>query len=60
MDLNPASFPPHLLKVVLVVLGLLALFLAIKFAHFILKTVFVLVGLALLGGAVWLIFFNTH
>jgi hypothetical protein len=53
-----ASLPAPLLKVVVIALGLLALFLAIKVAGFMLKMVFVLIGLALSGSAVWWLFFR--
>jgi hypothetical protein len=50
--------PAPLLKVVIIALGLLALFLAVKVAGFMLKMVFVLIGLALSGSAVWWLFFR--
>jgi hypothetical protein len=53
-----ANVPAPLLKVVIIALGLLALFLAIKVASFMLKIVFVLFGLALSGSAVWWLFYR--
>jgi hypothetical protein len=53
-----ANLPAPLLKVVVIALGLLALFLALKVAGFMLKIVFVLIGLALSGSAVWWLFFR--
>lgn len=44
------------LMVVIVVVGVLALFLALKIAHVIFKMVFGLIGLAAIGGAVWWFF----
>jgi hypothetical protein len=55
---NIVNLPAPLLKVVIIALGLLALFLAVKVASFILKMVFVLVGLALSCSAVWWLFFR--
>ena len=53
-----ANLPAPLLKVVVIALGLLALFLALKVVGFMLKMVFVLIGLALSGSAVWWLFFR--
>lgn len=53
-----ANLPAPLLKVVIIALGLLALFLAIKVASFMLRIVFVLFGLALSGSVVWWLFFR--
>jgi hypothetical protein len=55
---NIANLPAPLLKVVIVALGLMALFLAIKVASFMLKIVLVLIGLALSGSAVWWLFYK--
>jgi hypothetical protein len=55
---NFANLPAPLLKVVIIAVGLLALFLAIKVASFMLKMMFVLIGLALSGSAVWWLFFR--
>ena len=44
------------LMVVIVVVGVVALFLAIKIGHFILRLVFGLIGLAVIAGAVWWLF----
>lgn len=44
------------LIVVIVVVGVVALFLAIKIAHVIFRMVFALIGLAAIGGAVWWFF----
>ncbi len=46
-DFSPA------LKVAIVVGGLIALFVAAKVGQVIIKVLFGLIGLALLGGAVW-------
>jgi len=48
----------HLPQILLMVFGLLSIYLAFKIAHFILKMVLHLIGLALLGGAVWWFFFR--
>jgi hypothetical protein len=47
------GLPPAAVKAIIIVLGVLALYLAVKIAHFVLKILFTLVGLALLGVAVW-------
>jgi hypothetical protein len=44
------------LMVVIAVVGVVALFLAIKIGHFILRLVFGLIGLAVIAGAVWWLF----
>jgi hypothetical protein len=41
---------------VIAVVGILALFLAIKIAHIIIRVMFVLLGLAAIGCAVWWFF----
>ncbi len=45
-------------KVVVVIAGCLVLYVAFKVGGFILKILFGLVGLALLGGAIWWFFFR--
>jgi hypothetical protein len=45
--------PPAAVKGIAIVLGVLAIYLAIKIAHFVLKTLFILIGLALLAVAAW-------
>jgi hypothetical protein len=55
---NIVNLPAPLLRDVTIALGLLALFLAVKVASFILKMVFVLIGLALSCSAVWWLFFR--
>jgi hypothetical protein len=44
------------LTLVIVGVGVVALFLAIKIGHFILRLVFGLIGLAAIAGAVWWFF----
>jgi hypothetical protein len=44
------------IKVTLVVLGVLAIIMALKSARFFSKIVFALIGLALVGGAAWWIY----
>ena len=41
---------------VIAVAGILALILAIKIAHFVIRVIFVLLGLAAIGSAVWWFF----
>ena len=41
---------------VIAVVGVLALILAIKIAHFVIRVIFVLLGLAAIGSAVWWFF----
>ena len=53
MDINS-----HITPVLIIVFGLLAIYIAFKVAHFVLKVVLHLIGLALLGGAVWWYFFR--
>ncbi len=48
----------HIPQILLIVFGLLSVFIAFKIAHFVLKVVLHLIGLALLGGAVWWFFFR--
>jgi hypothetical protein len=48
----------HIPAILLIVFGLLSTFIAFKIAHFVLKVVLHLIGLALLGGAVWWFFFR--
>lgn len=45
-------------RVLVVVAGLLALYLAFKIGYFILRMLLALAGLALLGGFIWWIFFG--
>ena len=45
-------------KVIIVIAGLLVLYVAFKVGAFILKILFGLVGLALLGGVIWWFFFR--
>jgi hypothetical protein len=52
------GLPPAAVKAIIIVLGVLALYLALKIAHFVLKILFTLIGLALLGIAVWWVFFE--
>ena len=49
----------HIPAILLILFGLLSIYLAYKIAHFLLKVVLHLIGLALLGGAVWWFFFRT-
>jgi len=53
MDINS-----HITPVLIIVLGLLSIYIAFKVAHFVLKAVLHLIGLALLGVAVWWVFFR--
>jgi hypothetical protein len=55
---DTSHLPPVVVKAIVVVLGVLALYLAIKIAHFLLKILFTLIGLALLGFLVWWEFFR--
>lgn len=48
----------HIPQISLIVFGLLSVFIAFKIAHFVLKVVLHLIGLALLGSAVWWFFFR--
>jgi len=48
----------HLAPILLIVFGLLSIYIGFKIAHFILKTVLHLIGLTLLGSAVWWFFFR--
>jgi hypothetical protein len=48
----------HLPQILLLVFGVLAIYVAYKIAHFVLKVVLHLLGLVLLGSAVWWIFFR--
>ena len=52
MDINN-----HLTQTLLIGLGLLTIYFAFKIAHFVLKVVLHLIGLVLLGVAVWWWFF---
>jgi hypothetical protein len=47
-----------LARVVMVAAGCLVLFVAFKVGHFLLKILFGLAGLALLGGSIWWFFFR--
>ena len=53
MDINS-----HITPVLIIVFGVLAILIAFKIAHFVLKVVLHLIGLALLGVAVWWCFFR--
>jgi hypothetical protein len=53
MDINS-----HITPVLIIVFGLLAIYIAFKVAHFVLKAVLHLIGLALLSVAVWWYFFR--
>lgn len=55
MDIFEQLKGTHLMLVIAVV-GVVALFLAIKIGHFILRVVFCLIGLAAIVGAVWWFF----
>jgi hypothetical protein len=55
---DTSHLPPVVTKVVIVVFGVLAIYLALKIAHFVFKIVFTLIGLALVGGLVWCEFFR--
>ena len=48
----------HLTPVLIIIFGVLAIYIAFKIAHFVLKVVLHLIGLALLGMAVWWWFFR--
>jgi hypothetical protein len=48
----------HIPQILLIVFGVLSIYIAFKIAHFVLKVVLHLIGLALLGGAVWWFFFR--
>jgi hypothetical protein len=52
MDINS-----HLTQILLIVFGVLAIYIAFKIAHFVLKVVLHIIGLVLLGSAVWWFFF---
>jgi len=52
------SLPPVVVKGGIVVLGVLAIYLAIKIAHFVFKILFTLLGLGLIGFLVWWEFFR--
>jgi hypothetical protein len=48
--------PPAAVKAIVIVLGVLAIYLALKIAHFFFKTLFILIGIALLVlAAKWLL-----
>ena len=55
---DTSHLPPVVVKGIIVVLGVLALYLAIKIAHFVFKIGFTLLGLVLVGGLVWWEFFR--
>jgi len=48
----------HIPQTLLIVVALLSIYIAYKIAHFVLKVVLLLVGLGLLGVAVWWFFFK--
>ena len=47
------SLPPVVVKGGIVVLGVLAIYVAVKIAHFVFKIIFALIGLGLIGFLVW-------
>jgi uncharacterized membrane protein YGL010W len=49
----PASLPAPVVQVVVVAVGCLLLYVAVKIGYVILKVVLGLAALALLGGAIW-------
>jgi hypothetical protein len=52
------TLPAPVAKVIVVLVALLALYLAVKIGHFLLKILFSMVGLLLLAGLVWWFWFK--